>query len=85
MEGRAREEERETSTTHFWQLGYDFAELMIRDEFPQSQSLVGAVHQLLDALQGGFLVGLGLGCTVGERNTKSDEGKPQSRRHCSFK
>lgn len=53
--------------THLWQFGYDFAELMIRDELPESQRLVGAVHQLLDALQGGFLVSLSLGCRVGEQ------------------
>lgn len=55
---------RERENAHLWQLGDDFAELMIRDELPESQSLVGAMHQLLDALQGGFLIGLSLGCTV---------------------
>lgn len=36
---------------------------MITDKLPESQSLIGAMHQLLDALQGRFLVDLSLGCT----------------------
>lgn len=49
--------------TYLWQLGHNEAELMITDKLPESQSLIGAMHQLLDALQGRFLVDLSLGCT----------------------
>lgn len=48
--------------TYLWQLGHNEAELMITDKLPESQSLIGAMHQLLDALQGRFLVDLSLGC-----------------------
>lgn len=75
---------RERENAHLWQLGDDFAELMIRDELPESQSLVGAMHQLLDALQGGFLIGLSLGCTVrgGQNRHAGGEDESQSRRRC---
>lgn len=48
---------------NLWQLGHDEAELMFTEEPPKSQSLVGAMHQLLDALQGHLLVDLSLGWT----------------------
>lgn len=56
---------------------------MIRGELPERQSLVGAVHQVLDALQGGFLVGLGFGCSEGTEHA-GNEDEPQSIRLCSF-
>lgn len=40
---------------------------MFAEEPPESQSLVGAMHQLLDGLQGHLLVDLSLGCTQARR------------------
>lgn len=50
-------------TSYLWQLGHDEAELMFTEEPPQSQSLVGAMHQLLDPLEGHLLIDLSLGWT----------------------
>lgn len=50
-------------TLYLGQLGHDEAELMLTEEPPKGQSLVGAMHQLLDALQGHLLVDLSLGWT----------------------
>lgn len=38
------------ATSYLWQLGHDEAELMFTEEPPKSQSLVAAMHQLLDSL-----------------------------------
>lgn len=46
---------------YLWQLRHNEAELMIAEKLPEGQSLIGAMHQLLDALQGHFLIDLGLG------------------------
>lgn len=50
-------------TLYLWQLGHDEAELMFTEEPPKSQSLVGAMHQLLDSLEGDLLVDLSLSWT----------------------
>lgn len=44
------------------QLRDDEAELVFAEELPESQSLKGAVHQLLNALQRRLLIDLGFSC-----------------------
>lgn len=40
----------------------DETELVVAEELPECQSLKGAVHQLLNALQRHLLIDLGFGC-----------------------
>lgn len=54
-------------TKNFGDLGKlrgDEAELVVAEELPESQSLKGAVHQLLNALQRCLLIDLGLICGI---------------------
>lgn len=44
------------------QLRHDDAKLVITEELPESQSLKGAVHQLLNSLQRRLLINLGFSC-----------------------
>lgn len=46
---------------YLWQLRHNEAELMITEKLQEGQSLIRAMHQLLDALQGHFLIDLSLG------------------------
>lgn len=48
-------------TPYLWQLRHDETELMFTEEPPKSQCLVGAMHQLLNSLEGHLLVNLSLG------------------------
>lgn len=56
---------------YLWQLRHNEAELMITEKLPKSQSLIGAMHQLLDALQGHFLIDLSLGLKHTEKHKQT--------------